>query len=544
MTKSSAKPKGGKAEAAAARAAGHGAGESAGSLDIYRKKRDPAHTNEPFSAERIASAPPGNAGAFVVHLHDARRRHWDLRLQVGGTLKSFAVPKGPTFDTREKRLAVHTEDHPLEYVDFEEVIPEGSYGAGAMIAWDLGRVSFLEPAIAGFEKGKLDFVLMGFKLRGRFALVRTGDRAGRAPDEKNQWLLIKKEDAFSSTTRDVVLEEPESVLSGLTVEQLATKRAVAAGIEERAAAFGAPEGDVDARKLVPMLCGTNDGRLDDPERLYELKIDGVRLLAERRGGDVALVYRSQRVMTASYPEVARAVRALSPDRLVLDGEVVAFDGEGRPSFQLLGRRMHLTRPHDVAHAASAVPVTYVVFDILQIGARDLRRLPLLQRKALLAEVVPRRGIVRYLDHLEEDGRPLEALCVTLGLEGVVSKRMQSPYRAGPERTADWLKIKREREADFVVSGYTEGNGGRSSFGALEVASYVDGRLVLRSRVGSGLTGATIEKLLRELRPLEVPEPTAEGDPMPGGGKRHFVRPEIVVNVGFAGWTEDEGLRHP
>jgi bifunctional non-homologous end joining protein LigD len=206
--------------------------------------------------------------------------------------------------------------------------------------------------------------------------------------------------------------------------------------------------------------------------------------------------------------------------------------------------MHLTRPHDVSHAASAVPVTYVVFDILQIGARDLRRLPLLERKALLADVVPRRGIVRYLDHLEADGRPLEALCGTLGLEGVVSKRMQSPYRAGPERTADWLKIKREREADFVVSGYTEGNGGRSSFGALEVASYVDGRLVLRSRVGSGLTGTTIEKLLRELRPLEVPEPTADGEPMPGGGKRHFVRPEIVVNVGFAGWTEDEGLRHP
>jgi bifunctional non-homologous end joining protein LigD len=540
VTKSSAKPKRGKGEGGVASSGG----DNAGSLEIYRQKRDPARTNEPFSAERIASVRPGSVGAFVMHLHDARRRHWDLRLQVGGTLKSFAVPKGPTFDIREKRLAVHTEDHPLEYVDFEEVIPEGSYGAGAMIAWDLGRVNFLEPPVEGFAKGKLDFVLSGFKLRGRFALVRTGDRAGRAPDEKNQWLLIKKEDAFSSTTRDVITEEPESVLSGLTVEQLASKRDVARAVEERARDLGAPEGDVEARRLVPMLCGTSDARLDDPERLYELKMDGVRLLAERHGSDVALVYRSQRVMTASYPEVARAVRALAPDRLVLDGEVVAFDAEGRPSFQLLGRRMHLTRPHDVAHAASEVPVTYVVFDLLQLGTRDLRRLPLAERKALLAQIVPRRGIVRFLDHIEEDGRPLDALCRTLGLEGLVAKRMQSPYRPGPERSLDWLKIKREREADFVVSGYTEGKGGRKSLGALEVASYVAGRLVLRSRVGSGLDDRTIKRLLEQLQPLEVPGPTAEGEPMLGGGKRHFVKPEVVVNVSFAGWTEDEGLRQP
>jgi bifunctional non-homologous end joining protein LigD len=534
VTKSSAKPKRSKRDASATASDA----SAAGSLEIYRKKRDPTLTNEPFSAERIASVRSGDAGAFVVHLHDARRRHWDLRLQVGGTLKSFAVPKGPTFDTREKRLAVHTEDHPLEYTDFEEVIPAGSYGAGAMIAWDLGRVRFLEPAVEGFAKGKLDFVLSGFKLRGRFALVRTGDRAGRAPDEKNQWLLIKKEDAFSSVTRNVVAEEPESVLSGLTVEELARKQDVAREVEDSARDAGAPEGDVDARRLIPMLCGTADARLDDRERAYELKLDGVRLLADRRGGDVALVYRSQRVMTASYPEVARAVRALAPDRVVLDGEVVAFDAEGRPSFQLLGRRMHLTRPHDVAHAASEVPVTYVVFDLLQIGARDVRRLPFLERN------VPRRGIVRFLDHLEGDGTPLEALCRTLGLEGLVAKRLRSPYRAGPERSPDWVKIKRERESDFVVSGWTEGNGGRKTLGALEVASYVAGRLVLRSRVGSGLDERTITRLLELLRPLEVEQPTAVGEPLAGGGKRHFVKPAIVANVSFSGWTEDEGLRHP
>src|SRR5689334_16096726 len=168
-----------------------------GDLTAYRDKRDPSRTNEPFAAERIDRS-VADAGAFVVHLHDARRRHWDLRLQVGGTLQSFAVPRGPSLDPKEKRLAVHTEDHPLEYIDFEDVIPEGNYGAGAMIAWDLGRVRFLEPPVEGLAKGKLDFVLSGYKLLGRYALVHTGDRKGRAPEERNQWLLIKKEDAHSS----------------------------------------------------------------------------------------------------------------------------------------------------------------------------------------------------------------------------------------------------------------------------------------------------------------------------------------------------------
>jgi bifunctional non-homologous end joining protein LigD len=539
VTKSSAKPKRGR------RAASPPADASpVGALDAYRRKRDPSLTTEPFAAERIASKPSSTLGVFVVHLHDARRRHWDLRLELGGTLKSFAVPRGPSLDPGEKRLAVHTEDHPLEYADFEEVIPDGNYGAGAMIAWDAGRVRYLEPPEEGFQKGKLDFVLSGYKLGGRFALVHTGDRSGRNPEERNHWLLIKKEDGFAAPGRDITLEAPESVLSGLTVEQLVRKGEIARGIEEDAAALGAPEGRVDARKLVPMLCGTGDGRLDDPARVYELKLDGVRLLAARRGDEVLLVYRSQRLMTATYPEIARALRALAPTELVLDGEVVAFDAEGRPSFQRLGRRMHLTRPHDVRHAAAEVPVVYVVFDLLQIGGRDVRRLPLTKRKELLSRVVPRRGIIRWLDHLEGDGRPLHDLCATLGLEGLVAKRGDSPYRPGPERSEDWLKIKREREGDFVVTAWVEGNGGRRSLGALEVASLVDGKWVLRGRVGSGLDDRAIDTLLERLRPAEEKEPTAVGEPVRGGGKRHFTRPEVVVSVAFGGWTEDAHLRHP
>jgi bifunctional non-homologous end joining protein LigD len=514
-----------------------------GELDAYRLKRDPSRTNEPFASERIGSSSPNMTAAFVVHLHDARRRHYDLRLQVGGTLQSFAVPRGPSLDPREKRLAVHTEDHPLEYMDFEDVIPEGNYGAGAMIAWDMGRVRYLEPPVEGLAKGKLDFVLSGYKLLGRYALVHTGDRKGRAPDEKNQWLLIKKEDAHSSPDRNIIEELPESVLSGLTVEQLFKKGDVTEAIALLAAKLGGKPGDFDARRAVPMLCDTDGGRLDDPDRYYELKLDGVRLLADRRGDDVALVYRSQRIMTASYPEVARAVRALPFSRLVLDGEVVAFDDAGRPNFQRLGRRMHLTRPHDVQHAAAEVPVVYVVFDVLQIGDRDVRGLPLGARKELLSRIAPRRGPVRWLDHMEGDGRPLYDLCGHMGLEGVVSKRISSPYRAGPDRTDDWIKIKRDREADFVVTGWVEGKGNRKTLGALEVASYVDGKCVLRGRVGSGLEERTIRILRERLAPLEVDAPTAVGEPI-GSGTRHFVKPEIVVNVSFGGFTEDAHLRHP
>ena len=514
-----------------------------GDLDAYRRKRNPSRTNEPFASERTVSSPEQMNGAFVVHLHDARRRHYDLRLQVGGTLQSFAVPRGPSLDPREKRLAVHTEDHPLEYIDFEDVIPEGNYGAGAMIAWDLGRVQFLEPPVEGLASGKLDFVLHGYKLLGRYALVHTGDRKGRAPEEKNQWLLIKKEDAHSSHERNIIEEQPESVLSGLTVEQLAARSEVRHSIEAFAAELGGKVGDVDARRTVPMLCGTDGERLDDPQRFYELKLDGVRLLADRRGEDVALVYRSQRVMTTTYPEVARAVRALPLPRLVLDGEVVAFDEAGRPSFQRLARRMHLTRPHDVQHAASEVPVVYVVFDVLAVGDRDVRGLPLRARKQLLSRIAPRRGVIRWLDHLEGDGRPLYELCGQLGLEGLVGKRASSPYRPGPDRTDDWLKIKRDREADFIVSGWVEGKGARKTLGAVEVASYVDGKCVLRGRVGSGLEERTIRILRERLAPLEVDHPTAEGEPI-GSGVRHFVRPEIVVNVSFGGFTEEGHLRHP
>jgi bifunctional non-homologous end joining protein LigD len=523
-------------------------------LENYRDKRDPARTTEPFeaTAEQVSSAATTLHGAFVVHLHDATRRHYDVRLQVGRTLKSFAVPRGPSLDPADKRLAVHTEDHPLSYLDFEDVIPDGNYGAGPMIVWDAGRVVYLDgTAEDGLARGKLDFQLSGHKLRGRFALVHTGARRKAGSAEARQWLLIKKGDAHATVGRDLERELPRSVLSGLTVEELGRADAIAAELEAEAARLGAPEGDVDARALVPMLCATDGARLDDPGRYYELKLDGVRIVADRRGDDVELRYRRQRVATASYPEVARAVRSLAPRRLVLDGEIVAFDERGKPSFHLLARRFTVTRAHDVRRVASEVPVSYLVFDVLAIGRRDLTPLPLRVRKALLERLLPGKGLLRRLDHIEGDGRALHRFCEEQALEGVVAKRADAPYRAGPARTGDWVKIKCRRESDLVVVGWEEGRGA-GGVGALVLASYdEDGALVLRGKVGSGLSEAVVAQLMPALRAAERSDAPAlrraEEEERTGSratGPRHWTEPALVVSVEHNGWTEGGHLWQP
>ena len=438
-----------------------------------------------------------------------------------------------------------TEDHPLEYMDFEAVIPEGNYGAGPMIAWDRGRVRYLDTtAEEGLVKGKLDFILTGFKLNGRFALIETGSRQGKGSKEDGrQWLLVKKQDDFAAK-RDIVTEEPRSILGGLTIDELFNRAAFAAELEQAAADAGAAESELKAENLTPMLCATEGGRLDDPERLYELKLDGVRIVADKHAQAVALRYRNGRSATAAYPEIARAVAALAPDRVVLDGEIVAFDDEGRPSFHKLGPRIHAERPLDVLRVQSEVPVTYVVFDLLALGDRDLTGLSLAERKALLARVVQGRGFVRSLDHIAGSGDLLMTFCREKRLEGVVAKRIASSYRPGPARGDDWIKIKCDRDDEFVVIGWQTGKGNRKHLGALCVASYGPDGLRYRGRVGSGLDDATIDALLPRLADLKAPEfPGIGGIPAEAKDAR-WVKPELVVSVRFQGFTPDAHLRHP
>src|SRR5437899_2362874 len=320
-------------------------------LGEYRRKRDPAATPEPFGGPS-----PTVGSRFVVHKHSARRLHYDLRLEIDGVLKSWAVPKGPSMRSHEKRLAVHVEDHPVEYADFEGVIPEGNYGAGPSIVWDAGRFQLLkpEPASEQIRRGKLEFELFGFKLRGRWTLARM---SGKDRD----WLLLKKSDDYASETEPTE-RYPESVLSGLTIEELRDGATRIETLRRRLTALEAPRGKIAPHGDLLMLATLVDETPSDAAWLFEIKYDGVRVLASREGDEVELRHRSNQVVTARYPEVAAALRALPLKSFHLDGEIVALDDRGRSSFQRLQERMGLTRPADVERARGEGPVSAVCFD--------------------------------------------------------------------------------------------------------------------------------------------------------------------------------------
>jgi bifunctional non-homologous end joining protein LigD len=470
--------------------------------------------------------------------------HWDLRLEMGGTLTSFAVPRGPSLDPVDKRLAVQTEDHPIEYLDFEDVIPEGNYGAGPMIVWDIGRVQYLEqPPEVGEQSGKIDFLLFGQKLRGRYALVLTGKQNKDAElGGQRQWLLLKKQDQYCRPGEEVTEKQPHSVLSGLTIDQLARKRELAQALEAEAVALGAKPGRVHTAELVPMLCSTKGGELAEPGRIYELKLDGVRIIAHKQADNVVLRYRSLRPCALNYPEVVRAVRALPPDDVVLDGEIVTFDEQGRPSFPRLASRIQARRPADVNQARINCAINYVVFDLLQLGPYDLRPLPLVERKRLLKKLLPGRGVLWVNDHVADDGRSLFAWCKSARLEGVVSKLARGPYRPGPLRTTDWIKLKASREEEFVIVGYVSGKNSRERLGALELASFDGTHWVYRGRAGSGLSDDSIDDLLARMQPLRRDDDPAIGEPLPYQGQRFHVEPRLVVRIEYLEWTPDKRLR--
>src|SRR5499433_573775 len=504
--------------------------KSPSNLDLYRKKRDPGRTPEPFGVGRAASG-----SRFVIQKHGARRLHYDLRLEMDGVLKSWAVPKGPSVRSHEKRLAVHVEDHPIEYANFEGVIPEGSYGAGPSIVWDAGRFALLKPAPAREQiaRGKLEFELFGFKLRGRWTLARM---SGKDRD----WLLLKKSDEYVG---DVEPTEryPESVLSGLTIEELRDGTGRVATLRRRLTELGAPRGEIAPSGDLVMLATLVDETPSDSSWLFEIKYDGVRVLASRAGDEVELRGRSGQLFTARYPEVTAALHALPLQSFVLDGEIVALDERGRSSFQRLQERMGLTRPADIERARSEVPVSAAFFDALSLEGRDLRRLPLEARKECLKLLLPPRGVVYYGDHVVEHGAAFLAAACEQGLEGVVAKKRDSPYVG--KRSRDWLKIKCQLRQEFVIGGYTVPQGTRAHFGALHLGLYERGELVYVSKVGTGFDEQALKTISEKLRPLSrATSPFARGTP--GGRGHHWVEPRLVGEVRFTEWTRDGGIRHP
>ncbi len=510
-----------------------------GDLQRYRDKRDPARTPEPYGGEETGrQGAPSGPWTFAVQQHAARRMHWDLRLEVGEVLASWAVPRGPSLDPAERRLAVRTEDHPLEYADFEGVIPSGNYGAGAMVLWDRGRYRVVDgrtPA-EGLEQGKLDLLLEGHKLRGRFALVKTRGAGGR------DWLLLRKGEA-PADGEEPVEQWPESVLSGLTVEELGRGASRAAELRELADAARAPRRAIDARALRPMLAVSERVAFRREGWLFELKYDGVRVLCEKRGDDVRIFARAGGERTALYPELARALRHLPVGHCLLDGEIVAADESGRSSFERIQRRFTQTDPEGVRRAAREVPVGLEAFDLLAVEGRDLCGLPLLKRKELLSHLVPRRGFVRFVDHVEGDGVALFEAASQHGLEGVVAKRADSRYEAG-RRSRSWLKLKVPRRAPLAVVGWLPGKGSRARLGSLMLGWVLDGELVYAGNVGSGLDESTIDALLERLEGRRVGEARCRGlpDPLPRGAV--LVSPELVCAVRFSEVTSAGLLRHP
>lgn len=506
-------------------------------LETYRKKRDPERTPEPFGGRRIAPSPTPSGGRplFVVQQHAARRLHYDLRLEIDGVLKSWAVPKGPSIRPTEKRLAVHVEDHPMEYATFEGVIPPDNYGAGAVIVWDRGWYRLLQEGepLEQLAKGKLDLEFFGFKLRGRWALTRMSKH-------DKEWLLVKKADV-TPLHQELTERYPRSVISGLTVEEIRDVPARLATLQTRLRALKGPRRDVSARAQPFMLATLEERPFSGKEWLFEIKYDGVRVMASREGAAVELFGRSGRVITGRYPELVTALAALPVDRFVIDGEIVALDEAGKPSFQRLQARMGLTSTSDVERVMHAVPVIGIFFDCLVLDGHDLRRLPLIERKECLRFLLPPLGPARYGDHVLENGKAFFDLASAERLEGIVAKKLKSTYIGG--RSREWIKIKCQRRQEFVIGGYTAPQGSRGYFGALHVGLYDGERLAYVSKVGTGFDRAGLKKLWDSLQPLRrATSPFEMGGP--SGRGHQWVEPKLVCEIRFTEWTKDGGLRHP
>ena len=491
-------------------------------LATYREKRKTDSTPEPFGNR-------GPAGSrFVVQLHAARARHYDFRLEHDGVLKSWAVPKGPSLDPADKRLAVQTEDHPVDYIHFEGLIPEGNYGAGAVVVWDRGRFEAVQDLDTGLDKGKLLFDLYGYKLRGRFTLVKTK----RGPKD---WLLIKERDSF---VREASELPEDSVLSGQTVEGLAAGDSPGERIAQLCKEAGARHHEPPFSELKPMLATAGEP-FDDPAWLYEIKYDGYRLLAGKEHGRVRLISRNRHDFTHVFPDIASVIESLPHEHFLLDGEVVVHDEQGLPSFAGLQQRGRLTKQSDISRAALRWPATLYAFDLLVFADRDLRRLPLVTRKALLGELLPSIGPIRISEHIAARGCAMFEELKRLGLEGIVAKRAQSTY-AG-RRSADWIKVSARDTDDFAVVGYTAPKNSRAAFGALLLAQRSATGWQYAGRVGGGFSDAALAAVAERL------DSARRGEPIEGAEDEtaaSWLTPELVVEVHFKSRSSNGRLRQP
>jgi bifunctional non-homologous end joining protein LigD len=501
-------------------------------LEEYRKKRRFDRTPEPAGKE----SEPGGEGVFVVQKHSARRLHYDFRLAINGTLKSWAVPKGPSLNSADKRFAVETEDHPLEYGGFEGKIPEGSYGAGTVMVWDRGTFApegNLDAA-QQLKKGEIKFSLNGEKLRGSFVLVKL-----KRSEKGNEWLMIKHKDACEDPTWNVD-EHDGSVLTGRVLDEIKEELP-----PKRGPSPLRPDELQDARqasmpsRLEPMLATLGDHPFSDPNWLFEIKWDGVRALAWMDDGGLTLRARSGADITGRYPELASLPTALSARQAVLDGEIAALDAHGRSDFGRLQERMHVRAPSE--NLVSRVPVVFLAFDLLYCDGYDLRRSPLIGRKQLLQRLLHTSEKFRFSDHQLQHGKELFELARDTGLEGIVAKRLDSPYVS--ERSGNWVKLKVTKTLDAVVGGWTAPRTTAIPLGALLLGLYRGKKLRFIGHVGTGFDGKKLEELSGKLKKLA--SSSCPFDAVPETNENpSWVSPELVARVKFSGWTQENALRHP
>jgi bifunctional non-homologous end joining protein LigD len=516
-------------------------------LKPYAQKRDFARTAEPKPT--LKPTPKAGRGAhwqFVVQKHAARRLHFDLRLELDGTLKSWAVTRGPSLTLGEKRLAVHTEDHPMQYLEFEGNIPKGEYGGGSMIVWDRGRWEPVGDPQRGLSKGHLEFVLAGTRLKGRWHLVRMRPRPG---EKKEQWLLIKAEDEFARPpgSPEITEEETTSFVSGRTNEELAAEGALRAdhAARERVSKgrkVKLPEvkGVRGAqKKLLPAFIEPSLASLcarppSGPKWVHEIKYDGYRTQARIDGGKVQLLTRKGLDWSKRFERIATALKALPLASAWLDGEIVVEDAGGISSFSALQADLSAGRQDRLI---------FHVFDLLYCEGFDLTKATLIDRKALLQQILALlpQGAIRFSEHLQEDGeRMLEHSC-RLGLEGIISKRADLPYRAG--RGDHWLKSKCMLRQEFVIVGYVPSTAAASAVGALALGYYEGGKLVYAGRVGTGFSAKVARALREEIEKINAKKP-AFANALPAGAEKgvRWAEPQLVADVEFRGLTEERLVR--
>jgi len=471
-----------------------------------------------------------------VQKHRATRLHYDFRLEADGVLASWAIPKGPSLDTHERRLAMHVEDHPYDYRTFEGVIPDGNYGAGEVIVWDEGTYRLAEgrdPA-AEIANGKIKFILSGKKLHGMFTLVKIKNSRDQSGEP---WLLIKDHDDAVDPAWNVE-DHPESAVTGKTLADIAKQAHPKIWKSDRLAAAAKPRSRARANAdaipsiMSPMLCTVVERPFDDAGWLFELKWDGYRAIATVDvGGTVTLASRTGKDLLRQFSELDELAHAFRSLPVVVDGEICVLDAEGRSSFQALQM-----------HEETNAPVTFVAFDCLYADGRDLRDEPIETRKERLEALIVPGHRVMYSKHIAGMGTELFAFAQEHGLEGIVGKRTGSRYRS--TRSRDWIKIKAIRRQEFVIGGWTEPKGARSGFGALLLGVYEGDALRYAGHVGTGFDGAKLGAISKQLRALARDESPFAGAVPKTNTKAHFVEPSLVAEVSFTEWTRDGSLRHP